>query len=324
MADIPCIKQFCGHLISHLTERCELIGKLPDSAGALLYEEPCRFWVLLERAAARYHGQGSYSGRHEEAIGQVVLRLVENPIDLKKPTYLDLKHYLIAMVRNACITAYRCEHCWHYSRRHCDALNIAVSPKETKRSCRGEKFAFARESHFPLRANPEDPNLLKPDETILKKECIDFLEKFDPEGAQILRMLVELRPKEEILRRCGGKDPSWLAKRIHGRTDKVSGRRLFTPGIRQKIQALSAGVLSLPVNGRDIPPMELQMIQRWSKRWEAAATEFYQQALSLCLEVDYQANSLSLGERIKRDRERAEFLLDLYEAGSSVLYGVLE
>jgi|WetSurMetagenome_2_1015567.scaffolds.fasta_scaffold42909_2 hypothetical protein len=43
-------------------------------------------------------------------------------------------------------------------------------------------------------------------------------------------------------------------------TDKVSGRHLFAPGIHQKIQALSGGVLSLPANNSDLPTMELEKI----------------------------------------------------------------
>ncbi len=322
MAETPCTTHSCVHLKSRASGRCELILKLPASAGSLLYEKPCRFWVLLERTAERFHGQGSYSGRHEEGIEQVLSRLVEKPLELKEASYLDLKYYLIKMVRNACLTAYRCEHCWHYSRRHCGALNISVSPKETKRACLGEKFAFAREIRFPLHANPGDSRVQDINEKILKEECIDFLEKCDPEGARILRMLVDLRPKEEILRIFGGKDPTWLAKKVHGRTDKVCGRRIFTPGIRQKVHALSSGLLSVPARVDEIPTYDLDAIQRWSNRWKIEASDFYRQALQLCLEVDYQADSPSLGERIKRNREQAEFILDLYEAGSATLYAV--
>lgn len=320
MNPIPCLEHHCPEL-EEAGEHCRLIARLPASAGELLYDRPCRFRILIERTAARFHGQGSYEGRHEEAVGRVVEALLAGRAAPARPTFSDLRNYLIVAVRNACVVAYRCEHCWYYSRRHCDLTDRTVAPKDRKTACRGEGFAFARERHFPLHALPEAAAAADPDEGIFENECIDFLRGFDEEAAEILRLLVARVPREEILERFGGRDPSWLSKKIHGRIDVVHGRRIFSPGIRQKVRAFGAELLRVPDDESGIAPSELETVRRWSARWKAADADFLRRALALCIAVDYRRGSPSLADMVRADPERAEFILDLYEAGSALLYG---
>lgn len=277
--------------------------------------------ILIERATARYHGQGAYDGRHEEAVGRAVEALVAGRVAPSRPTFRELRNYLIVTVRNACLVAYRCEHCWYYSRRHCDRTGRAVAPKDKKTACRGEGFAFAREQHFPLHALPDAAVAGDPDERIFEDECIAFLQDFDEEAAELLRLLVARLPKEKILERFGGRDPSWLSKKIHGRTDLVHGRRIFSPGIRHKVRAFGAELLRVPEDENAFAPSEIETVRPWSARWNVPPADFLQRALALCITVDYRRGAPSLAEMARADPRGAELILDLYEAGNAVLYG---
>jgi len=319
MNPIPCLEHRCGDLDPD-GRNCRLIARLPASAGELLYERPCRFRILIERAAARFHGQGSYEGRHEEAVARVIEAVIAGRIRPAAPTYRDLRNYLIVAVRNACVVAYRCEHCWYYSRRHCEFTGRAVAPKDRKTACGGEGFAFARERRFPLHPAAEPRTAADPDRALYAGECVEFLRRFDPEAAEILSLLIALVPKKEILERFGGRDASWLSKKIHGRTDVIGGRRVFSPGIRQKVRAFGAELLRVP-DEPGAAASELETVRRWSERWNMAAEEFYRRALALCIAVDYRRGARSLAELVRAEPARADLILDLYEAGNAVLYG---